>query len=306
MYISRKRLIIMSITILMMILLSNIFGIVNNKDIKYGITTARVNLRKNPNLDSNNIIRTLNKDENLKIINEIHNFYIVQLPTNEFGLISKDYINIKNIDTNQFENFEILKETEVNTKNQNINIRTGPGTNFSVVTTLNYKAQVRVIGKINDWYLVITPNNYVGFIRNDLIELQKLENENALPNTPETILNLINEERKNKGLPELIIDNTLNAIAKTKAKDMISNNYFAHESPTYGLPFKMIQDAKITYKTAGENIAGNRSVANAVNSWLSSEPHKQNLLSNAYNYIGIGLEKSDTYGYVIVVMFIGK
>jgi len=67
-----------------------------------------------------------------------------------------------------------------------------------------------------------------------------------------------------------------------------------------------MQNAGITYKVAGENIAGNNSVENALKSWLASEEHKTNILSNAYNYIGIGVEPSDTYGYVIVAMFIGK
>lgn len=312
MYISRKRLLIMSITILMMILLSNIFGVSNDRQIKYGVTTTRLNLRKNTSLESNSIIKTLNKNENLRIIDEIDNFYIVQLSTNEFGLVSKDYVNLQKVDTANFPEFESLNPFTATIKSKNTNLRAGPGTNFSVVTTLNPSTSVNVIGKSNDWYLVSTPNNYVGLVRNDLIEIetpnQNNQNSNleTLPNTPETILNLINTERKKQGLPELIIDDLLNNTAKTKAKDMVNNNYFSHESPTYGSPFKMMQDAGITYKTAGENIAGNQSVKSAIESWLSSETHKQNLLSNAYNYIGIGIEKSDTYGYVIVVMFIGK
>ena len=60
----------------------------------------------------------------------------------------------------------------------------------------------------------------------------------------------------------------------------------------------------ISYKVAGENIAGNPSLEAAVTAWLNSQTHKQNILSNSYNYIGIGVEKSDTYGYVISTMFI--
>ena len=311
MYISRKRLLIMSITILMMILISNIFGIVQNRQIEYAVTTTRVNLRKNTSLDNNNVIKTLNENEKLKIINELDNFYIVQLPTNEFGYISKDYVNIQSIDTTNFPEFEALNTFSTTTKNEKINLRTGPGTNFSVVTTLSPSTNIQVIGKVNDWYLVVTPNNFVGLIRNDLLNLQEnneSQNNNSatLPNTTDTILTLINNERKNQGLPELIIDDLLNSTAQNKAIDMVAKSYFSHESPTYGSPFKMMQDAGIIYKTAGENIAGNQSVEKAVTSWLASQTHKQNLLSNAYNYIGIGLEKSDTYGYVIVVMFIGK
>ena len=50
----------------------------------------------------------------------------------------------------------------------------------------------------------------------------------------------------------------------------------------------------------------NYNLDDAINSFINSPEHSQNILSNAYNYIGIGLEKSDNYGYVIVLMFIGK
>ena len=87
---------------------------------------------------------------------------------------------------------------------------------------------------------------------------------------------------------------------------MVKNNYFSHNSPTYGTPFKMMSDYNIDYKAAGENIAGNPNITEAVKAWLASDTHKQNLLSSAYNYIGIGIEKSETYGYIIVAMFVGE
>ncbi len=40
-----------------------------------------------------------------------------------------------------------------------------------------------------------------------------------------------------------------------KSQDMIDNNYFSHNSPTYGSPFDMLKKFGISYKTAGENIA---------------------------------------------------
>ena len=195
--------------------------------------------------------------------------------------------------------------------NNGTNLRGGPGTNYSIYSTLPLGVKVQVIGSINDWYLVITPNNTVGMIRQDLLKKSENEENNndtssTLPNTAETVLSLINEERKAQGITPLQIDDLLNSTAQTKATDMVKNNYFSHESPTYGSPFEMMQNAGITYRTAGENIAGNPSVENAVKSWLASESHKQNLLSNAYNYIGIGIEESPAYGYVIVAMFIGR
>ncbi len=312
MYISRKRLLIMSITILMMLLLSKIFGYASNTfDTKFGTLTERVNFRKTANTESSSIIRTLPQNTKVKLVGDIDNFYIAFLDNNEVGLISKDYTNINENSIDTFEAYKKLDKFMAEVINNGTNLRGGPGTNYSIYSTLPLGVKVQVIGSINDWYLVITPNNTVGMIRQDLLKKSENEENNndtssTLPNTAETVLNLINEERKAQGITPLQIDDLLNSTAQAKATDMVKNNYFSHESPTYGSPFEMMQNAGITYRTAGENIAGNPSVENAVKSWLASESHKQNLLSNAYNYIGIGIEESPAYGYVIVAMFIGR
>lgn len=312
MYISRKRLLIMSITILMMLLLSKIFGYASNTfDTKFGTLTERVNFRKTANTESSSIIRTLPQNTKVKLVGDIDNFYIAFLDNNEVGLISKDYTNINENSIDTFEAYKKLDKFMAEVINNGTNLRGGPGTNYSIYSTLPLGVKVQVIGSINDWYLVITPNNTVGMIRQDLLKKSENEENNndtssTLPNTAETVLNLINEERKAQGITPLQIDDLLNSTAQTKATDMVKNNYFSHESSTYGSPFEMMQNAGITYRTAGENIAGNPSVENAVKSWLASESHKQNLLSNAYNYIGIGIEESPAYGYVIVAMFIGR
>lgn len=162
--------------------------------------------------------------------------------------------------------------------------------------------------------MVVTSNNTVGMIRSDLISKTTTSNAtntititNTTTNTNvTTILNLINKARKENNLQNLTLDATLTNVAQLKAEDMVTNNYFSHTSKKYGTPFIMIQNFGISYKKAGENIAGNSSIQNAVNSWLNSSTHKKNILSSSYNYVGIGITKSSTYGNIIVVMFIQK
>lgn len=95
-------------------------------------------------------------------------------------------------------------------------------------------------------------------------------------------------------------------IARIKAQDMVDSNYFSHTSPTYGSPFNMMKSFGISYKTAGENIAGNSSNSGAVNAWMNSEGHRTNILNSSFNYTGIGVVKSPKYGKIYVQMFIGK
>ena len=103
------------------------------------------------------------------------------------------------------------------------------------------------------------------------------------------IFNLINTQRTNNGLSALKIDSEVQNVARIKAKDMAENNYFSHTSPTYGSPFDMLKKFGISYKSAGENIAGNSSNQAAVTAWMNSSGHKANILNSSFNYTGIGV-----------------
>lgn len=87
---------------------------------------------------------------------------------------------------------------------------------------------------------------------------------------------------------------------------MVDNNYFSHDSPIYGSPFTMLKNFKISYKTAGENIAGNSSNSAAVKAWMNSSGHKANILNSSFNYTGLGVVKSNRYGKIYVQLFIRK
>ncbi len=102
------------------------------------------------------------------------------------------------------------------------------------------------------------------------------------------------------------IDPELQNIARLKAQEMVDQNYFSHTSPTYGSPFDMMKKFEISYKTAGENIAGNSSNSGAVNAWMNSEGHRANILNSSFNYTGIGVANGSKYGKIYVQMFIGR
>lgn len=120
------------------------------------------------------------------------------------------------------------------------------------------------------------------------------------------MLNMVNQERTKAGLQPLAWDGNLTVVAQAKAKDMSDNNYFDHKSPTYGSPFEMMKNFGITYRAAGENLAGSGSVDRAHLGLMNSEGHRKNILNPNFTHIGIGVEKSTRYGYVYVQMFISK
>lgn len=210
-----------------------------------------------------------------------------------------------------------------------LNVRSGPGTGYSVVTTVDKNEYVRVFAGVGNWYVVQVEGDYIGAVSQKYIKpiyptgsstnTGNIQNNTTSGTSSGTtnasstltsdeleVFNLINQQRANNGLPALKIDAEVQRVARIKAQDLVENNYFAHNSPVYGTPFEMLKSFGISYKSAGENIAGNSSNSAAVTAWMNSSGHRANILNNSYNYTGIGVVSSPKYGKMYVQMFIGK
>ncbi|MBD2869239.1 CAP domain-containing protein [Paenibacillus arenilitoris] len=122
------------------------------------------------------------------------------------------------------------------------------------------------------------------------------QNQNPAPKQPanasafeEQVLQLVNQHRSSAGLSPLSMDGNLSNVALAKAKDMVENNYFDHNSPTYGSPFDMMKQFGITYRSAGENIAkGQSSPEQVMNDWMNSPGHRANILNSSFTKLGVG------------------
>lgn len=120
------------------------------------------------------------------------------------------------------------------------------------------------------------------------------------------MLELVNKERKAAGILPLTMDTRLVQLARMKSRDMIEKGYFSHTSPTYGSPFDMMKAAGISYRIAGENLAGAPDVVTAHNSLMASEGHRRNILNPAFTKVGIGIVSGGPYGMMFTQMFIGE
>lgn len=131
--------------------------------------------------------------------------------------------------------------------------------------------------------------------------------EEAAKLTPDEakMVALVNEERAKAGLPALKVDMKLTELARKKSQDMVDKNYFSHTSPTYGSPFDMMKAAGVTYKYAGENLAGASKVETAHVNLMNSPGHRANILNTNYDHIGIGIIEGSPYGKIYTQMFIG-
>ncbi|ASN06908.1 CAP domain-containing protein [Virgibacillus necropolis] len=118
------------------------------------------------------------------------------------------------------------------------------------------------------------------------------------------VVELTNNERVERGLNPLKVDVELSKVAREKSRDMSVNNYFSHNSPTYGSPFDMMKSYGIDYRSAGENIArGQTTPEQVVNGWMNSDGHRANILSEKFTHIGVGYVADGNYW---TQQFIGK
>ncbi|QSX07394.1 hypothetical protein JYG23_13000 [Sedimentibacter sp. zth1] len=103
------------------------------------------------------------------------------------------------------------------------------------------------------------------------------------------VVELVNVERTKNGLTPLKLDTSISNVARIKSKDMATNNYFSHTSPTYGSAGNMLTKYNISYTAWGENIAaGQRTPEEVVNAWMNSSGHRANILSSTFTKIGVG------------------
>ncbi len=137
-------------------------------------------------------------------------------------------------------------------------------------------------------------------------EAPKTPSITGLTQDEQHMVNLVNEARRQNGLPALQVDLELTKVARLKSQDMIKHNYFSHQSPTYGSPFDMMKQFGIQYTAAGENIACNQSVSAAHEALMNSQGHRENILNSNYTHIGTGIIEGGKCGKMFTQMFIKK
>jgi uncharacterized protein YkwD len=101
-----------------------------------------------------------------------------------------------------------------------------------------------------------------------------------------TVVCLINDQRRMRGLPDLSENSRLNRSAQGWTDAMVSHRDFSH-----GADFAArITAAGFHWSNAGENIAtGFATPTTVVTAWMASTGHCQNILNPSYRYVGTGV-----------------
>ncbi len=104
------------------------------------------------------------------------------------------------------------------------------------------------------------------------------------------IFDLTNIYRHRFAVSPLKLDEQVSEVALLHSEDMYENNYFSHTSQDGNGLKERLEAQDVYYLSAGENIAAQHTDAPAaMEGWLNSEGHRDALLYEDYNYLGVGV-----------------
>ena len=128
--------------------------------------------------------------------------------------------------------------------------------------------------------------------------------DGGLAKAARATLCLVNTERSQRGLERLKLSKQLRKAARGHSKDMVANQFFAHDSPSGSTIPSRAKKAGYTRKTTSfllrEDLgwgAGERSSPRkVVEAWMASTVHRENILNAKLRDAGIGIAKGSPFG----------
>ena len=139
----------------------------------------------------------------------------------------------------------------------------------------------------------------------EVVELTVTKRELSIDELSETeMFKLVNKDRKEMGVAELIWDVRLVPVARAHATDMWERSYFGHISPEGEDIGGRLEKAGVNFFVAGENLALAPTLQTAHIGLMNSQGHRENILSRDFNRMGIGVIDNGVYGKMFVQIFI--
>lgn len=122
---------------------------------------------------------------------------------------------------------------------------------------------------------------------------------------------LINAERQRRGLHPLVMDGALTRIARQHSDDMARGGYLSH-TDRQGLDLR--GRAQVlglrNWKAIAENIAYNQGYSDptafAVERWMISTQHRENVLNDEYTHAGVGVVRASDGTYYFTQVFMRR
>jgi len=117
------------------------------------------------------------------------------------------------------------------------------------------------------------------------------EQQEPLPNKLKRMVNMINKERKARGLHALKVDPKLNCAAQMHSDDIGPDRLCQHEGTDGSSPWDRAERCET--RAFGENVAcGQDTPRKAVDAWIKSPGHFKNMMNEKFEFIGVGVNNN--------------
>jgi uncharacterized protein YkwD len=119
----------------------------------------------------------------------------------------------------------------------------------------------------------------------------------ALADDERRTFELINAERRRRGLGPLVFDSSLTRMARYHSQNMARQGFFNHiDRDGLDLSGRAQVLGVRGWKALGENIAYNQGYADpsafAVERWMISSKHRENILNGEFTHAGLGIARA--------------
>lgn len=126
-------------------------------------------------------------------------------------------------------------------------------------------------------------------------------------------VDLVNQERAQRGLSQLVVDPNLIGVARGHSKEMSQKHYFSHTSPTEKLKtpldrFLVTQKQRPKWALVGENLyyCSIVDVDRGHQALMNSPGHRANILEPRYERIGVGIYTDKNGEFFVTESFLAE
>lgn len=166
------------------------------------VTASALNVRTESSINSS-IITKVYKGEVVKIIESSNGWYKIKTNNGVVGWSSANYLKINQSSIIPEVDKPTQQEFNLNNKigivnARTLNLRSGAGTNYSVISRLKRDESLNIIEESNGWYKVKTSSGLVGWSSSKYISLKNTNQNNGQDISNNTQENVNSDENKNE------------------------------------------------------------------------------------------------------------
>lgn len=149
------------------------------------ITASSLNIRSGAGTNYSRI-GSLNRNSKVDIVGSSGEWYKIKFG-NGYGYAHKDYVKITNDTTNKPSINQPSNKPSIQNKKgivtaSNLNVRSGAGTNFARLGSLNKNDKVDILDTVGDWYRIKFGRDY-GYVHSDYIKISDASNSTQVTKT---------------------------------------------------------------------------------------------------------------------------